>query len=418
MNASLAPFLALALAAPLEAQNVWTVAQTGGADFFEPQAAVDAASDGDLIYVTGGAYTALSIDGKSVTLQATGIVSVTSLGFFTPDVPGLSVSNLAPNQTVVLRGFQVGQLGYFDGHGALLTDNAGAVVFEDCLFHGNSRPFEASNCASVTLVDSTVTAPKAYLQVVDGDPIAAFTYDGIAADDSALWLYDCEVAGGAGRSSGQASPGSDYAAIDAGHAVRLTGSTLFASGGQLLGGTGPDSFDPFCSPGSAGGSGVLVDAFSHADLLDCATLGGSGGAGACDGPAGLDGFGVQPQIGGTFTELPGLARRGTLDAVTTEGALFSAELRGAPGDQVFAAISSGFSQALALPWGATYLHLQAGFELLPLGVLPASGIQSASFFAPALPGTSLARVFATQFLFFDGAFHEGGPTQMLVIQAP
>lgn len=414
----LAPCAALLLAAPLHAQNVWTVSQTGGADFFSPQAAVDAASDGDLIYVTGGAYEALAIDGKGVTLHATGIVTLASLGFFTPDTPALSVSNLAPHQTVFMRGFQIEQTGYFAGTSVRLADNQGAVVLEDCSIAGHGHPFECLRSDSVTLVDCEVTAPDGFVEVFKGDPVSLLSYDGIDVEDSNILLYDCSVQGGDGLSSGQTSPGSEHLAVDAGNALNLMGSSLFASGCDFTGGSGPDSFEPFCSPGSSGGGGVRIDSTSHADLLDCTTVGGSGGAGACDGPPGFNGFGIHPQIGGTFAEFPGPSRRGSLPSVAGAGDLFDVQLRGAPGDSVLVAISAGFSPAAPILGGLNHLHLQSGYELIALGALPASGKSSLSFFAPAIPSGSLAQVFATQFVFFDGAaFHEGGPTELMVLSS-
>lgn len=412
----LAPIAALVLTLPLQAQNVWTVAQTGGADFFDPQSAVDAASDGDLIYVTGGAYAALSIDGKSVTLQATGIATIASLGFFNPEEPAVSVSNLSADQTVYLRGFQIEQLGYYAGYSVLLSNNEGAIVLEDCQVAGAGRPLEARNCQSLTLANCQVDAPRSWVEIVSGIFLGSLFYNGIGALNSNLFFYDCTIHGGDGLAAGEQFLGPEFASVNSGNGVSLSGSVLFANGCTFVGGTGPDSFKPFCSNGSSGGAGVLIDSASHADLLDCVTVGGTGGAGACDGPPGSDGSGVQALLGGSFSELAGTARRGSLAVSANSGGPFQVELQGAPGDLVFAAISSGFKAPVGLPGGTNFVHVEAPFELLPLGVLLSSGEQTLDLFAPELSVGTSAQAFATQFVFLDEAgFHEGGPTQLVVL---
>lgn len=412
----LAPCAALLIAAPLQAQDYWTVAVDGSGDFINLQTAVDFASDGDVLNIEAGTYGPVDIIGKGLTLQSAGFASITVFGLFVTEDNAISVSGLAEDQTVYVRGLQLDQVGYYAGYTVLLSNNDGAVVFEDCPIRGSGRPFEARNSESVTLANCQVTSPIAHVEVVSGIFLGSLSYNGVGALNSNLYLYQSQISGGSGLGSGQQIFAPDFDAVDAGNGVNLSGSTLFAHGCTLVGGTAPSNSPLVCSDGADGGSGVRVSSGSEATLLDCQVVAGTGGLASCGGIHGVDGETVNVLAGGTLTDLPGTARRGSLAPVAVEGGTFWAQLRGAAGDQVFAAFSSGMTVPLALPGGELFAHLDGAFELLPIGVLPITELLELEFSSPPL-GTAPGALFATQFLFFDGTFHEGGPTQLLVVPA-
>ena len=131
----LAPGLAFLLAAalPNQAQRLWLVDPFGGsADFTSPQAAVDAAADGDVVMLLPGLYDMeggpLVIRGKSLTLVADELVAAGAIilltfivlpGLLVADelgtarvhegVPLIQVLGLAANQRVVLRNLELDQ---------------------------------------------------------------------------------------------------------------------------------------------------------------------------------------------------------------------------------------------------------------------------------------------------------------------
>lgn len=410
----LASCAALLLAAPLQAQNVWTVAADGSGDFTNLQFAVNSAADGDVLHILEGSYTPIDIVGKSLTLQGSGLVSIISFGLFGPIDNAVEVSGLSSDQTVSFRGIELDQFGDYAGYTVLLGNNQGAVVFEDCAIGGGGRPFEAINSESVTLANCQVTAPTSHVEIVSGIFLGSLSYNAIGSLNSNMYLYDCQVLGGNGLGAGQQIFGSNYDAVEAGSGINVNASTLFAHGCTFVGGVGPDNTEAFCGDGSDGGSGVLLGASSQATLLDCQTVAGTGGLGSCGGLDGADGFAVDDAPGSTLIELAGTARRGSLQAVAVEGGTFTASLSGVAGDQVFAAYSAGVMLPLGLPGGELFVHLAGAVEILPLGVMPGNGQLELEFFAPPLAGADGA-LLATQFLFFDGAFHESGPTQMLVV---
>ena len=64
--------LTIGSASALSAQSVWTVDDSGGADFTDLQAAVDAASSGDVLLVAAGVYGNVAVLGKGLTILGDG----------------------------------------------------------------------------------------------------------------------------------------------------------------------------------------------------------------------------------------------------------------------------------------------------------------------------------------------------------
>jgi len=72
MNATAAVPLLLSLFASSAAASTWVVDDSGGADFTTIQAAVDAASPGDVLLVQAGSYAAFTLDRDLSILAAPG----------------------------------------------------------------------------------------------------------------------------------------------------------------------------------------------------------------------------------------------------------------------------------------------------------------------------------------------------------
>lgn len=119
---------------PAAQENVWTVDDDGPADFSSLQAAIDAADDGDLLLIRAGAYSAITIDGKSLTLHgdtAGGIVQVSA--------PALSagaairIQSTVTGQRVVLRGITTTSvLSLPPTLSTQVINCVGPVLFEEC----------------------------------------------------------------------------------------------------------------------------------------------------------------------------------------------------------------------------------------------------------------------------------------------
>jgi len=119
------------LAPTAVAQQVFVVDLDGGAgvDFTSLQLAVDAAADGDFLLVRESAsdYTAVAIDGRSLTILAEPQVAGQ-----TPTLPNVLVRNLAASDVVTLRGFAIETPSLALQPSLWIREGAGAVFVEDC----------------------------------------------------------------------------------------------------------------------------------------------------------------------------------------------------------------------------------------------------------------------------------------------
>jgi hypothetical protein len=237
-----APFAIVALATGAFAfQSVHVVTAGSGAAL---QSAIDAAASGDTILVHGGAYSACTIDGKSLTLAAE--------PSFTMQVAGLRIQDLTAGQRVVVTGVRV--------HAPAVTSVAASpdcIVVDQC---AGSVRLEA--------VQGLLTTPNGNpaLRVIDSPDVA---------------LVECDLAG----SDGVASTLSPFTALHPGAAVSATNSRIAAYGCHLSGGNGNDGFtqDPCGNPyvwfPTAGAPGVALDASSTYFSQEGTLHGGDGGAG-------------------------------------------------------------------------------------------------------------------------------------------
>ena len=185
-----------------------------GTDFVNLTVAVDQASPGDTLLMRGHPTQKLVIDGKSLN-----VVSDTG---FTTVFNAIEVKNLAPDQTVVLRGmWSNGQPGSLHGSFAVqINDCQGRVWIEDAEFWTRftlyySGGFRVRNSAAVVfsncIFDSRGT-------ITGGVPAA------LVSENSSVYLLDSQVEGPFVSAAGAVAP-----------ALRLTGGRAYLSGTTVTG---------------------------------------------------------------------------------------------------------------------------------------------------------------------------------------
>jgi hypothetical protein len=330
----LVPFPAAALAAQ---GHVWHVDDSGGADFTTVQAAIDAAADGDTIVIEFGDYTFFVVDAKALVITA----AAGQKPYF-GDTKS-TVRNLSADQTVVLRSYTT--------NGSLaLTDNQGTVWLEDVelghaappsLFVASSVAIEAKNCASVVISRCSAhgagTGPggdgNAGLRAV-GSTVHAFASVLAGANLSGPLPLDGAPLGGPG--------------------AWLEDSFLYAGACRIAGGQG--SAGDSCSPGGAGGIGLLAGPGSHAALLGTLVIGGPGGEASAPGcPTGPIGT-PSVEAGGAIDLLPGDGRKYALTSPADRGSTVLT-YAGEPGDLVFSLVALAPSPAFLPDLGGTLVLL-------------------------------------------------------------
>ena len=387
---------------PLRTPRVWTVDDSGGADFTDlPQAVLEAGA-GDVLLVKAGNYTSFALNGKGLTILGDGGV---------PKVIGpVTVVELPAGQNLVLRGLD------FEDGGAphvLLRDNAGAVWIEDCTIY-NTSPYgayelQAKDNASVVLVRTDVfgaaflPVPGSHASALHGVRSDVHAHESLfrAGDGNPTTTH-----GGAGDDGAQLEDAFLYAA-----------GCTFRGGKGIQGGCAACSFP--CNPlATAGGAGLNAAASGTPPItLACTFIGGTGGEGGgfqnccpCpDGPTGPPTVGVV-----TVENLPLRSYRVTTPV--RDGTSYQLVAKCQPGEFVW----SVFSEDL----DPTYVPNYFGTQVSPLpvtlvfeGVANGTGSLVKNVPVPPLAGlTSFERLFA-QGLFFDALNNAylGSPSVLVVV---
>jgi len=355
-----------------QAQGVRIVEPSGGSNFPDIQAAVDAASDGNVLLVGAGTYPGFTIDGKSLILVALpqGAANVQGTVF---------VQGLAPHQEVALVGFNVSATPSTAASALLASNNLGDLLLQACTLTasgpGATPGVDLIASSSVALVRCTAKGADSSL---GGSFPLNLGGDGVRSTASRLAVYDSTMLGGKGGPTCEmliTGGGWGYLGAQA--------SLLFVSGSTARGGDGGDSCTCDTWPGF-GGSGFVVSEFSQLHLLDSVATSGQGGVDAC----GM-GRGAWPPFlnwKGNLVFYPGLARKlGPTEALISDQSQWSLSITGASGDRVYlpGGRALGFSLSpnargvwlVALPTGDTPL----------LGVVPGSGVLAAQKFLPDVP---------------------------------
>jgi hypothetical protein len=241
------------------------------------QAAVDAASDGDILllqpgdYILGQTADGVIIDGKGITLIGDGTA---------PQIRRIQVLNLPAGKTVLLRQLEIrtfsSSFGGVNPPSLSIRDCAGSVWVEDCVIWG--------------------IAPTGYIPGADAIRVT---------DSDAVVVMRSMILGGMGVAA--CSTFCIWAAEPGGAGVHVIGSQASFHGCSLQGGRGGNG-DIFGDPTAAnGGPGLRVDDEAHVTVSDCTLTGGHGGNGT-----------AAPQGGHGLWVIDGASRVWTLET-TAEG---------------------------------------------------------------------------------------------------
>lgn len=385
------------------------------------QDAVNAAAEGDIVYVPGTASfnELVVVDNKSLT-----IVQEQPPVFGVGDFNRLRIQNLAAGKRVVVRGFTLfAGVSFVPTAGVTLSNNLGTVVLEDVIVQSPSQgpTILVQNSAAVFLTRCEAT----------GHPGAAIFPAAISAPEEAVrvigskvFAYDCAFAGGAGAPATAFNPFIDppLPGQDGAPAITLTGGELFASGGTLTGGAGGSdgAGGGACIGAGNGAPGILFTTGSNVvRVLGSALAGGSGGAANPGCTAGTAGPATEPATGLVFA-LSEAARGLELSPYVREGQSATVTATGQAGDLVkllFAALHSGvYAPGLQ---GALLPGLPIGIAIL--GTLPPGGSLELSL--PIAPGTLPAgcegvTIFAQGLVAGQGGLGVlSSPTALTLVQA-
>jgi len=389
-RAPFVPALALLLLRAAHASaGVLVVDAAGGpgTDFTGLQAAIDAATSGDVLLVRSGTYDGITIDGKGLVIVAdTGATVDVGPDLFSNSV----VKNLPAGQTVALRGLSFDSFWPIAGGDLLvgftlhLHDCAGAVWVEDCTVVSGQPSLRVEGCADVTLVGCGLTGfGTTFNPAGSGCEIVSSTAS----------IVTCRLTGGEGQDAANstfppllkpASPGGHGLSVQAG----LTSASVTLVDCWLQGGEGGTGFSDitFCEPPKAGGDGMRVGEFSgelpDVRYADCHFHGGqAGGAPYCGMPA-SGGQNIK-LLSGTLMPVPGNPPVLTTTTPAREGGTLPLTIDGQAGDSallLFSAMPGGFF----LPGKHGDLLLGGTLLVIPLLPLPPSGQLPLSLTVPEL----------------------------------
>jgi hypothetical protein len=394
--------LAVPLAPALHADTLVVDELGSGSDYLQIQDAVAAAAEGDSILVrAGGSYISFTIDGKSleVIVERNEVAGVTG---------SIRIVNLAPTQSVVLRGLRV--RGTSSGAALLVEDCSGPVFAEDCVLlepYVSNDPVnggEITNAQFVSLTRCTSEGSRAQGNIVGGH--------GLVVTDALVASFDSTHIGG----SGLASVGS---VLKGGDGVQVTGGgTLFASGGALLGGDGGFGGGPFgCTNGSDGGIGLLVTgAGNSVRVTGSQASGGAAGDSVVPCIAGLPGADIVAPAGSVVLT-PWSSRSLAIDGPLRSGDTLVAEFVGEPFDLVWALLSP-IQAPMILPdlSGGPLVTDLATSQVFALGSLGADGSLQLATTVPSVPVS--ATLFIQALMFSTGPSGEGvlsSPTALTLL---
>lgn len=368
-------FVAFAVAADAD---VLVVAAGGAAPFTEIQAAVDAASDGDVILVKSGVYS--SFVTRNVDLSI-----VADVGQTVQIDGAIRVGAIASTRTLLLSGLRAtgsNSLGGSARHGLNAQNADGLVLVQDCQLlgatHVASVPCSFAGAGAHLTQCRNVAFVRCELRGGGPQPSGSGSIGnggaGMESDDSNVALYGTSVLGGSAGLYVECTSAYGYGdGGNGGHGIVRTSpatSALFAANTTVAGGAGADGVDPVpncsCTFGGSGGNAVL--GAPNAGWVQSSIGGGLPGIGTC--ALGCGGSFGYPSPAITFA---GTAR--TVAArnpiVAREGQTLQLSIRGLSGDQVELVWvqRNAFALSPALD-GVRHYSLRHPQPVMPLGVIP------------------------------------------------
>ena len=364
--------------------RLWIVNQSAGfGDFVVIQNAIDAASDGDTVYVQS--YTGspdVTVDAKALTLLGE------DLGLGGPVIGDVRIQNLATTQAVTMQSFRLDpSLG---PNQIVLFANQGPIQLEEITLLNPG--FYFAFVPTVT-VDDCVSVAMTRCEAAGGFA------PGVLITGSSVHMFETNVIPGAFGGTSPFAP----AGVD------ITNGELLLSACSVQGAAGA-GMDPIGYPG---GPGVQIGSLATLVFdVGSVILGGPGGPGfGGDGPPG------PPVSGNTsqFSTLPGTARTFDAQSPVTGGNPSQLSFQGDPGDVVIGAASLNFGTAL-LPTLFGTLTVSPPLSLLPLGTVDSSGALSTSVQTGPLPAmVSYTFSLQTAAIATDGSLRLSSPAALIVL---
>ncbi len=360
--------------------GVIVVNAIGPGDFTAIQPAIDAAVDGDTIYVKRSQlYTSFIVDNKSLTI-------VGHDNPLWPDVVGsIQIKNLAAGKTLTLSSFRIiGTSGPSNPACLKITSCSGVVRIVRSVFIGQGASVRGA------LVEASPNVAFGGCTFFGENSTACATNMpmGPAALDvgsSNVALYECGMFGGHG------SIETGVSAIGGPALLASTGSIAFSSRSLFQGGTGGSANTGGLCPVSVagdGGPGIQLNGPVFVQLLDDQLIGGfpaPPGIGADQGPQYAATGGASP----FFYSVSSLGLR--LPSIAEEGDYFLIEFTGDPGDHVYLndGLETSESFDLVASWRgvvvAPFPPPSPATRARRWGVIPASGLLKQIYRAPTLP---------------------------------
>lgn len=317
-----------ALATPAFASNQVLVVGPG-AEFTSLQAAIDAATAGDVILCREGHHPSAVIDGKGISIVAD---DPTDSGFHR--IGWIEIRNVPQSAVTLVRGFQFSDFSLLQTFPRIRVDsNAGAIILED--LQADKSRFAA---AEVT-ASSAVVFTRCILEGVKGNSMIGYAgAPGLRGSGSTIHAYDSVFAGGDGGND--ISPDQLYggAPTDGGAGAEVEGGSIFVSGTTLSGGDGGDLTTGFFGGDHCGdgGAGAVLTGSALLRRLNSPTLAGPGGTPELP-QYGTPGNPGEPLvvIDGAVATIPEFARKLEISSPVREGESTTLSLTGQPNEPVW-----------------------------------------------------------------------------------
>ncbi|RLB45469.1 MAG: hypothetical protein DRI90_28415 [Deltaproteobacteria bacterium] len=199
------PVLLLQCLPNLAAQKTWVVDGTGNGDFKTPQAAVDAANNGDEIVIRAGVYKSFTVSKKALAIR----------GENRPQIFIVRLDGVPQGKRLTLKGIET--------NGVDIKSCPGAVHCEDVRMASAMWPFlSVTDCANVSVTDGSCV--KLYGSSYTLTPP-------IQLKRSTVHLTRCSA-------TGRSAEPYQFQVIPAQCALRAESSRVRISGGNYLGGNG------------------------------------------------------------------------------------------------------------------------------------------------------------------------------------